>query len=53
MKLHQDEKYLQKKIDEGYTSSDISKELKVSWKLIEIYLRKYNIKHVSKADLQN
>jgi transposase len=47
MKLHQEKNYLQTKMDEGYTSRDISKELNVSYKLVEIYLRKYNIKHVS------
>lgn len=46
-KLHQNKDYLQNKIGEGFTSKDIGKELRVSYKLVEIYLRKYNIKHVS------
>ena len=47
MKQHQNQEYLQQKINEGYTSKDISKELNVSYKLVELYLRKYGIKHVS------
>jgi transposase len=43
MKLHQDQNYLQTKINEGYSSKDIAKELRVSYKLVEIYLRKYAI----------
>ena len=50
MKLHQDQNYLQNKIDQGYTSKDISKELRVSYKLVEIYLRKFDIKHVSQVN---
>ena len=47
MKLHQDESYLRREIDGGKNSRDIAKELGVSWKLIEIYLRRFNIKHTS------
>jgi DNA-binding CsgD family transcriptional regulator len=47
MKLHQDKNYLQTKINEGYSSKKIANELSVSYKLVEIYLRKYGIKHVS------
>jgi hypothetical protein len=47
MKLHQDQNYLQTKINEGHTSRDIGKELRVSYKLVEIYLRKFDIPHVS------
>ena len=50
MKLHQDQNYLQNKISEGYTSKDIGKELRVSYKLVEIYLRKFDIKHVSQVN---
>jgi DNA-binding CsgD family transcriptional regulator len=49
MKKHQDQSYLQQKISEGYTSKSIGNELRVSYKLVEIYLRKFNIKHVSQA----
>jgi DNA-binding CsgD family transcriptional regulator len=49
LKHHQDQTYLQQKISDGYTSKDISKELKVSYHLVEIYLRKYGIKHVSQV----
>ena len=49
MKLHQDQSYLQTKISEGLTSKEIAKELRVSYKLVEIYLRKYAIKHVSQV----
>jgi DNA-binding NarL/FixJ family response regulator len=48
MKLHQDKNYLQTKINEGFTSKDIGKELRVSYKLVEIYLRKYGIGHTPK-----
>jgi FixJ family two-component response regulator len=47
MKLHQDQNYLQTKINEGFTSKEIANDLRVSYKLVEIYLRKYGIKHVS------
>jgi len=47
LKPHQDKEYLQKKIDEGYTSKDISKELKVSYKVVELFLRKHGIPFVS------
>jgi len=45
MKLHQNQNHLQTKIDEGYTSKEIANQLRVSYKLVEIYLRKYGIKH--------
>jgi DNA-binding NarL/FixJ family response regulator len=48
MKLHQDQNHLQTKIDEGYTSKEIANQLRVSYKLVEIYLRKYGIKHTPK-----
>jgi len=49
LKKHQNKEYLQEKIDEGYTSKDIGKELRVSYKLVETYLRQYGIKHVSQV----
>jgi transposase len=51
LKLHHDKEYLQKKIDEGYTSKDISKELKVSYKVVELFLRKFGIPFVSQKPL--
>ena len=45
LKNHHDPRYLQKKIDQGYTSKDIAKELRVSYKLVELYLRKFGIEH--------
>lgn len=53
LKLHQSKEYLEEQINAGKSSVDISKELSVSWKLVEIYLRKYGIDHISKSDLQN
>lgn len=53
MKLHQNKEYLEEQINVGKSSADISKELSVSWKLVEIYLRKYGIDHISKSDVQN
>ena len=48
-KLHQNEEFLRKAIEQGLTSRDIAKEFNVSYKLIEIYLRKYGIEHTSMA----
>jgi hypothetical protein len=45
LKPHQDQNYLQTKISEGFSPKDISKELKVSYHLVEIYLRKFGIAH--------
>jgi len=47
--LHKNKEYLQQKIDEGYTPKDISKELHVSYKLVEIYLRQFGVKYVSQV----
>jgi transposase len=41
--MHKDKTYLQTKIDEGYTPKQIAKELHVSYKLVEIYLRQFGI----------
>ena len=49
LKAHQDQNYLQQKINEGLSSKDIGKELRVSYKLVEIYLRKFDIPHVSQV----
>ena len=47
MKLHQDQNHLQTKISEGYTSKQIANELRVSYKLVELYLKKFGIPFVS------
>ena len=52
LKLHHNKEYLEEKIKEGYTSIEIAKAIGVSWKLVEIYLRKFDIPHTSKADLK-
>jgi len=43
MKDHHDKDYLQDKINEGKTSKDIANELRVSYKLVELYLKKFDI----------
>lgn len=47
MKFHQNKEFLQKAIEMGSTPKEIAKELRVSYKLVELYLRKYEIKHTS------
>ena len=44
-KPHQDERFLRSEIEAGGNSRSISAKLGVSWKLVEIYLRKYGIAH--------
>lgn len=46
-KQHQDQTYLLEKINSGYTTKEIANENRVSYKLIELYLRKYGIKFQS------
>ena len=46
-KLHQDEEFLRFEISKGSTSKDIAKSLRVSYRLVEIYLRKFGIPHES------
>jgi DNA-binding CsgD family transcriptional regulator len=43
--MHKDKNYLQTKINEGYTPKQIANELRVSYKLVEIYLRQFGIPH--------
>lgn len=45
MKQHEDGEYLRREIENGETSRSIAKKLRVSWKLVEINLRRFNIKH--------
>ena len=49
--LHKDENYLKRAMESGKTSRDISKELGVSYKLVEIYLEKYQIPFTSMVPL--
>lgn len=44
-KPHQDEDFLRREIEAGGNSRSISAKLGVSWKLVEIYLRRYGIEH--------
>lgn len=46
-KLHQSPEFLKKAISDGLTSRDIAKDLRVSYKLVEIYLEKHEIPFVS------
>ena len=43
MKRHQDETYLKEQIALGKTSKDIADEDNISYKLVELYLKKYEI----------
>jgi hypothetical protein len=49
MKKHQDEAYLREAIANGLNSRNISAELGVSYKLVELYLEKYQIPFTSMA----
>jgi DNA-binding CsgD family transcriptional regulator len=50
---HTNEEFLRVEVERGRTSKDIAKRLKVSYRLIEIYLRKYGIPHVSQIPPQD
>ena len=43
MKKHQDGEYLRQEIENGESSRSIAKKLGVSWKLVEIHLRKNGV----------
>jgi transposase len=47
LKYHHDPTYLQKKIDLGMKPKEIANELRVSYKLVELYLHKFNIPFTS------
>lgn len=47
-KLYQNKEYLQEQTRLGKSSKDISKDIGVSWRLVEIYLRKFDIPHIPK-----
>lgn len=51
MKNHQNKEFLEEQIKLGKTSKDISKDIGVSWRLVEIYLRKFDIPHTPKEKL--
>jgi hypothetical protein len=42
-RLHQQKDWLQSQIDLGKSSKDIANENNISYRLVEIYLRKYEI----------
>jgi len=44
-KIHQNKDWLAEQIAAGKTSKSIADEHKISYKLVELYLRKFNIKH--------
>ena len=44
-KLHQNKDWLAEQIASGLTSKQIGDKLNVSYKTVEIYLRKYDINH--------
>ena len=46
-KSHQNKEWLQQQIDLGKTSKEIANELNISYKLVEIYLRKFEIPFTS------
>lgn len=52
-KLHQSEDFLRKAIEMGSTPRDISRELRVSYKLVELYLEKYQIPFTSQKPAQD
>jgi hypothetical protein len=47
-KLHQQKSWLQSQIDLGKNSKKIANENNISYKLVEIYLRKFDIPHTPK-----
>lgn len=52
-KLHQDEDFLRKYFFDGLnTTKDLASELNVSYKLIELYLEKYNIPFKSQKPIE-
>jgi len=48
MKNHQNETYLREQIALGKSTKEIADENRVSFKLVELYLTKYNISFVPK-----
>jgi len=46
-KLHQDPEFLKKAMSDGLTSRDIANDLRVSYKLVELYLEKHQIPFTS------
>jgi hypothetical protein len=48
-KSHHNKEWLQQQIDLGKTSKEIAKDNKISYKLVEIYLKKYEIPFVEWA----
>jgi hypothetical protein len=48
-KSHQNKEWLQQQIDLGKTSKEIANDNKISYKLVELYLKKYGIPFVEWA----
>ena len=46
-KPHQDPEFLKKAMSDGLTSRDIANDLRVSYKLVELYLEKHQIPFTS------
>ena len=44
-KMHQNKEWLVERVNNGLTSKQIGDKLNVSYKLVEIYLRKFSIPH--------
>jgi DNA-binding NarL/FixJ family response regulator len=49
MKNHQEEDWLRSQIDLGKSSRNIANENNISYKTVELYLRKFNIPFTPKA----
>ena len=47
LKKHHNKEWLQEQLDAEKTSRDIAKEINVSYKLIELYLRQFNLDFTS------
>jgi DNA-binding NarL/FixJ family response regulator len=47
-KLHQDKLWLSDQLASGKSSKEIANENNISYKLVETYLRKFNIPHTPK-----
>ena len=47
MKLHHNKEWLQEQLAAGKTPKDLANEINVSYKLIELYLRKFGLTFTS------
>lgn len=53
MKSHQEETWLRQQTESGKSSKDIANENNISYKLVELYLSKYNIPYTPKERQSN